>query len=241
MNIVVNYEYSNIKYLVETSYTRIEVIQKLGLQINSSAYKTLNKYLSLYKLENSFKQPIKIKKVKINKKMTIEYFYNYHLIENSKMLASDVRKRLIEFKIKNEICENCGILDWQDKKLTLQLHHINGSHTDNRIDNLQILCPNCHSQTKNFGTRNIKHKIINIKQCSCGKIIHKTSISCQGCNNKKHKTKINWPSVEYIVKQLKIRPFIDLAQELGVSDNAIRKHLKNKGIVCTLLGRTHSK
>ena len=51
-------------------------------------------------------------------------------------------------------CENCGISRWRERSLSLCLHHINGDRHDNRLENLQLLCPNCHSQTPNFGSKN---------------------------------------------------------------------------------------
>ena len=51
-------------------------------------------------------------------------------------------------------CECCGISTWNDKPLTLQVHHIDGNRKHNTRDNLQILCPNCHSQTENWCSKN---------------------------------------------------------------------------------------
>ena len=48
----------------------------------------------------------------------------------------------------------CGLTSWRGKPLALALHHINGDRLDNRLENLALLCPNCHSQTDNFSGRN---------------------------------------------------------------------------------------
>jgi 5-methylcytosine-specific restriction endonuclease McrA len=51
-------------------------------------------------------------------------------------------------------CEQCKLSDWLGQYIRLQVHHKNGDNLDNREENLQILCPNCHSQTSNFAGRN---------------------------------------------------------------------------------------
>jgi hypothetical protein len=65
-----------------------------------------------------------------------------------------VKQRLIAAGIKEDRCEQCGITSWRGRRLSLALHHVNGDGHDNRLENLQLLCPNCHSQTENYGARN---------------------------------------------------------------------------------------
>jgi hypothetical protein len=74
------------------------------------------------------------------------------LIENSTYISSgNLKRRLIkEGLLKNE-CKICKISEWLGKPITLQLDHENGIHDDNRLSNLRILCPNCHTQTETWG------------------------------------------------------------------------------------------
>lgn len=65
-----------------------------------------------------------------------------------------LKARLIEAGLKENRCEICGTNSWLEKPLSAQLHHKNGDGTDNRLPNLMLLCPNCHSQTDTFGGRN---------------------------------------------------------------------------------------
>ncbi len=75
--------------------------------------------------------------------------FKEHSISNRKI----VKRALIRNKIKEYKCEKCGISTWCNKPLVLQLHHINGIKNDNRIENLQLLCPNCHAQTDTYKKR----------------------------------------------------------------------------------------
>jgi hypothetical protein len=62
-----------------------------------------------------------------------------------------LREGLLEAKCYGE---GCGLTEWKGKPISLQLDHINGENFDHRIENLRLLCPNCHSQTDTFGGKN---------------------------------------------------------------------------------------
>lgn len=87
--------------------------------------------------------------------------YNLQDILNGKhpeYQSFKLKNRLIKEGIKENKCECCGISEWNGKSLNLELHHIDGNSHNHLLDNLQLLCPNCHSQTDNFRSKNIKHK-----------------------------------------------------------------------------------
>ena len=66
-----------------------------------------------------------------------------------------IKKVLINEGIKKDICEKCGQLPtWNGQKLVLQLNHKDGDKTNNLLNNLEIICPNCHTQTENFASKN---------------------------------------------------------------------------------------
>ena len=153
------------------------------------------------------------------------------LVEDSNY-QSKLMKRLLEARVKQHKCEICGNTgEWQGKPLTLQVHHINGNHKDNRIENLQILCPNCHTQTENYGSKNIKRH----NHCiDCGKEIALKSTRCPKCSAKQNRIykvdKENRPSKEELLNLIQTKPFTEIGRMYGVSDNAIRKWCKNMGL-----------
>jgi 5-methylcytosine-specific restriction endonuclease McrA len=62
-----------------------------------------------------------------------------------------LKARLLKDRLKEPRCDECGLIRWRGQPLSLELHHVNGDGRDNRLDNLVLLCPNCHSQTDNWG------------------------------------------------------------------------------------------
>jgi hypothetical protein len=75
------------------------------------------------------------------------------LVKGSTLSSARLRARLVDAGLKEARCECCGLSEWQGEPLPLQLDHISGDHTDNRLENLRILCGNCHSQTDTWCSR----------------------------------------------------------------------------------------
>lgn len=69
--------------------------------------------------------------------------------------TTKLKDRLFKWGVKEQKCECCGNKEWLGVELPLEIHHIDGNHKNNHLENLQILCPNCHSLTNNYRGRNI--------------------------------------------------------------------------------------
>ena len=65
-----------------------------------------------------------------------------------------IKARLVRLGLLVEACAACGLTSGAAGQFCLELHHINGQGKDNRLENLELLCPNCHSQTDTWGGRN---------------------------------------------------------------------------------------
>ena len=76
------------------------------------------------------------------------------LVSGRRTGRGHLKLRLFKAGLKENRCERCGLTSWNGEPLSMALHHVNGDGEDNRLQNLQLLCPNCHSQTDNYGGRN---------------------------------------------------------------------------------------
>lgn len=71
---------------------------------------------------------------------------------------STIKRRLLDAGVLKNACDECGISEWRGRPLSVQIDHANGNCAEHRIENLRMLCPNCHSQTETFGGRNSRKR-----------------------------------------------------------------------------------
>lgn len=147
-----NIDREKLQTIVDESTSYSEVLRKLGLKDKGANHTDIKKYLN----ENGFDVKTLVGRSiyrgpkHIKQKTLFEILVKGDSYKNSNKL----RQRLIRNGIKEEKCEKCGITEWNGEKIVFELHHINGDHYDNRLENIVFLCPNCHSQTHNFCGKN---------------------------------------------------------------------------------------
>lgn len=230
--------------IIKESYSKAEVARKLGMNgVGGSSYRYVNSLIRLHDVSISHftgAGHLRGKTHNWTKSRPLKEI----LIKNSDFLWNDkIKKKILKANLLNYECSNCKINEWLGKKLSLHLDHINGICNDNRIENLRFLCPNCHSQTETFcsksktiGRAKLKEKQIlqkrkqslqKQKEClDCNNKISKASKRCKSCASKLQPTKINWPPIEKLIEMVEESNYSATGRALGVSDNAIRKHIK---------------
>ena len=138
--------------LLKKSSTISEVLFKLGYTTkgNSWGYSQIKRRMTDLNLDYSI---FKGKSHLANKKSD-KISEQDILRENCKHQRTVLRRYVIKNNLIPYKCAICGCTEWQGKTLSLELDHINGINNDNRLENLRFLCPNCHSQTSTYGSRN---------------------------------------------------------------------------------------
>lgn len=137
---------------VKDCYSFAELCRRLGLKPEGSNPKTLRRKMDEFGVDYSHFTGKAWNKNPDNPVYRDKFLPK--LCEHSSLSSANVKELVYRLGLKENKCEICGTAEWLGKPIICELHHINGDSTDNRIENLQILCPNCHSQTDNFRSRN---------------------------------------------------------------------------------------
>lgn len=217
---------TDLETAVKSSKTKSEVLKKLGLKSrNSGNFQSVDYHIRRLNLnishfsESIIGHPIgprrDLKEVLV--KNNDNYVSTHHL-----------KIRLIKIGFLKEKCSICGITEWYGRKLSLHLDHIDGDRQNCEMNNLRLLCPNCHSLTPTYSKQKRKEKEQN-KCNQCKKIISSRAKLCLPCNSisKRGKNlKINWPSHQSLLRMVENLGYRGVGVKLGVSDRAVSKRIK---------------
>lgn len=162
-SILSNLTKDELIYLLNNSKSLSELLRTVHLSRTGGNSKTLYKICKIHNLENELNELIVRGKKSTSENAIFKnsYIKQYGIenlfVENSLFDGGTIRNIILKNKLLEYKCHKCNNNGtWLDQKITLQLEHKNGVNNDHRLENLEFLCPNWHSQTKTYGGKNIK-------------------------------------------------------------------------------------
>lgn len=237
--------------------TKSDIARKLGLPLNGGNINTITKTGKILGLDDShfdkywshrLQNPNRI--IVSNFTSTKANFLNKLTKNNYTSNTHSLKHQLYKHGLKKQQCEECGLIEWNGKPAPLALDHIDGDRSNNTLENLRILCYNCHGQTETYSgkkhanletriqlkikreeTSRIKIQKRQLKQyCFCGNSKSSSAKECMSCHQNKIKANVSdrYPELNELIVMIQSSTYVAVASKLGVSDNALRKHLKKR-------------
>ena len=243
---------------VMNNFSMANVLRALNLKVTGSNYRTIRRHILRLCLSTSHwtgQGHLRGKTCPWSKARSLP-LAEIMVVNSTYTSTVGLKQKLVKTGILEYECSICHLVEWCGKPLSLQLDHINGIHNDHRLENLRILCPNCHSQTPTFAGKNRKNQEGIVRLEGFAPPIAALTASafdaemstippqprkpkqkpCPHCgdliNIKSKKcskckpTKIQWPSAEELERLVWTVPVSNLSKQLGVSDKAVEKRCK---------------
>ena len=213
-----------------------DALRFLGYAVEGATYRTMHRYARRWGISTDhFDKNAGRKRAGLAQRIPLERV----LIKGSTYPRGKLKKRLLAMGLKQPICELCGQDEnWNGRRMSLILDHINGVSNDHRLANLRMVCPNCAATLDTHCGRNIPR----FRTCAgCGRsfephyVQHRyCSVGCWGrvaaksYRGKPHPgaRKVPRPSYDQLMEDVKSMSRLAVGRKYGVSDNAVRKWIR---------------
>ena len=164
----VGYSIEDVRNAVAENLSTAGVLRQLGLRPIGGNYRTINRIINENSIDTSHftGQGWNVGlSFKPNKEIDDSTVFTENSIYKCSWRLRERYKRVTG----KASCDCCGLSEWLGHPIPLEIHHVNGNNTDNRLDNLQLLCPNCHALTNNYRGRATLSALSERREVECRK------------------------------------------------------------------------